>query len=382
MNILFVSHDFPPMDGGIAVFDYNICRELSARGHKVRVISNRFYGCKEFDSKQDFDIRRLNGRVRPTSLEAIYNILSLVLKEKIEIIFFGHFGSTHWLGGVLANKIFNIPYLILVHGNEFNAYFHRFTKADQWASKIVLKSSSAIIVNSGTTKTIVEDHGYPSSRIHIVHPGTDPFYFKPDVQEPIMIDKFGLRDKTILLSASRLVAVKNHENVLKALPSVIMELPNLIYLIAGKGQEEERLIKLTEDLELARYVKFVGYIEPKDMPLYYNLCDVFVMPSKPVDLYYETFGIVYIEANACGKPVIGGKTGGVEDAVIDGVTGLLVDPENVQEISQAIIRLLTDKDYARKLGGNGRRRVEAELSWNIVGKQIEGILRNTIRHGE
>lgn len=152
-----------------------------------------------------------------------------------------------------------------------------------------------------------------------------------------------------------------------------------MYLIIGKGEEEERLIELTKDLGLEEYVKFVGYVETEDMPLYYNNCDVFVMPSKTIDIDYEGFGIVYLEANACGKPVIGGKSGGVGDAVIDGVTGLLVDPDNIEEISQAIIRLLIDQAYARKLGESGRRRIEEELNWKTVGEKVESILQETIK---
>lgn len=378
MNVLFVSSNFPPREGGIAIFNYNICKELFAREHKVLTLADGFQGGEDFDREQPFVIKRLKGRIRPTSLEAIYKILSLVLRNRIEMIFFGHFDSTHWLGGVLAKKIFKVPYVILIHGTEFNAYFYRFTWVDHWASKIVLRNASKIVANSRATKKLVEDHGFPSSKINIVHPGTDPAKFSIRDKQMDLIEKFGLKDKKVLLAASRLVAKKNHENVLKALPSVIQKIPNIIYLIIGKGEEEERLLKLTKDLGLEKYVKFIGYVEPKDMPIYYNICDIFVMPSKTVDFDYESFGIVYAEANACGKPVIGGKSGGVEDAVIDGFTGLLVDPDNTEEISQAIIRLLSDEAYAKKLGENGLRRVEEELNWTMVGRKIEEIMKKTL----
>ena len=374
MNILFVSYNFPPMDGGISRFDYHVCQELFGRGHKVCVIANKWMDSEDFDRNREFRIRRLKRRIRPSCLEAIYKVLSVAVKEKIDVIFYGHFGSTHWLSGTLVQRIVNVPYLILIHGTEFNAYFHRFTRIDHWASGIVLRKAKRIIVNSRSTKKLVENHGYSSERINIVHPGTDPVSFKPEVQQWPIINQFGLKDKKVLLSASRLVAKKNHKNVLKALPSVLKTVNNLMYLIIGKGEEEERLIKLTKGLGLEKHVRFIGYIEPKDMPMYYNLCDIFVMPSKTIDIDYESFGIVYAEANACGKPVIGGRSGGVIDAVIVGVTGLLVDPDNVEGISQAIIHLMTDKVYAKKLGENGRRRVEQELNWPMVGRKIEEIL--------
>ncbi len=381
MNILFVTSNFPPRDGGIATFNYHICKALSARGHKVIVIAKRFQGSEDFDSRREFYIKRFNGKVRPTALQTIHKISSFALKKKIQIIFFGHFASTHWLGGVLVRKILKIPYVILVHGTEFSAYFHRFTRVDHWASGIVLRSASTIIVNSRATKKLVEDNGYPSGKIHIIHPGTDTDNFKSYKPAPNLIDKFGLKDKKILMTASRLVAKKNHRNVLQALLPVIQKIPDLVYLILGKGEEEGKLKELTKDIGLEKYVKFVGYIEPNKMPLYYNICDIFVMPSKTVDIDYESFGIVYTEANACGKPVIASRTGGIEDAVIDGFNGILVDPFNIREISESIVFLLTNQEYARKLGENGRQRAEKELNWGMMGEKIEKILEKTIeRH--
>jgi len=378
LNILFVTSNFPPLEGGIAAFDYHICKELSGLGHKVLVLSNRVVGDEIIDSQQNFRVKRLNGRVRPTSGEAIYEMLNLTRKEKIETIFFGHFGSTHWLGGVLAKKIFKIPYVILVHGTEFNAYFHGFTWADNWASKVVLRNASRVVVNSRTTKNLVEEHGYSSNRIHVVHPGANLASFEQYYSHQEVREKSQLKHKKVLLTVSRLVSRKNHENVLKALPLVIERVPDLIYFVVGKGEEEDRLKGLTKNLGLGEYVKFVGYVEPEDVSFYYKTCDVFIMPSKREGKDYEGFGIVYAEANACGKPVIGGKSGGVEDAVIDGVTGLLVDPENIEDISGAIIRLLTDQEYAKRLGENGRRRVEEELNWTMVGRKIEEIMKKTL----
>lgn len=379
LNILFVTSNFPPMDGGIAVFDYHICKELFAGGHKVIVVANRFQGCEKFDREQDFYIRRLDGKIRPTSIEAIMNILYLTLKEKIDVILFGHFGSTHWLGGVLARKILRIPYFILVHGTEFNVYFYMFSRIDRWASRIVLNNAKAILVNSFSTKRLVESHGYPSEHIKIIHPGTDPESFHPLIDSTPLREKYCLNGEKIIMIASRLVKKKNHINLLNAFHNVVKKIPNSVLLIVGQGEEEAAIRARIDKLKLNDYVKLVGYVNPTEMPRYYALCDVFIMPSKTVGYDYESFGIVYIEANACGKPVIAGRSGGIEDAVIDGVTGLLVDPENIEEISQAIIRLLTDQEYARKLGENGRRRVENELNWMAVGKKIEEILKTVTK---
>jgi len=96
----------------------------------------------------------------------------------------------------------------------------------------------------------------------------------------------------------------------------------------------------------------------------------------------EGFGLVYLEANACGKPVIGGRSGGVPDAVLDGVTGLLVEPTDTDDIAAAIIKLLADRDYARRLGENGRRRVEIEMNWDNAAACVRTALLDLVRRRE
>jgi len=380
MNILFVTDNFPPMDGGIAAFNYNICRELCDRGNRVAVIANRFPGAEAFDGDQPFKTHRLSGRMRPTSVEAIHAVLKAVRHDNIDIIFFGHFGSTHWLSGVLARKLFKIPYVILVHGTEFNAYHHRFTRADRWASRIVLRNATRIIANSKATQRLVADHGYPEHKIAIVHPGTDPAAFADASAGAHLKKTLGLEGMKVMLSISRLVAKKNHLNVLRALPEVIKKIPRLCYLVVGKGPEEDSIRACIAELALGEHVRMLGYVEPTCVAPYYHAADVFVMPSKTVDIDYESFGIVYLEANACGKPVIAGRSGGIEDAVMDGVTGVLVNPDSVEEIASSLIRLLNDVELSYTLGTNGRQRVVQEFNWVTVGRKIDSIMNDVIAH--
>jgi phosphatidyl-myo-inositol dimannoside synthase len=280
----------------------------------------------------------------------------------------------------IGTKIFECTLFDLGPWNGVNQYFHRFSKTDRWASKIVLRNASTIIANSRATKGLIEKQGYPSQRIQIANPGADPEMFRLDAQCSEINRKYKPEGIKILLSISRLVEKMNHVNVLKALPEVVKLFPKIVYLIVGEGPQETTIRRTVDELELQRYVKLLGYIEPKAIAPYYHVCDVFVMPSKTVDIDYESFGIVYVEANACGKPVIAGKSGGIEDAVIDGVTGLLVDPENIDEISKTIIRLFSDECLSRRLGENGLRRVEKKLNWTAVGNKLSDIIVQTVRH--
>jgi phosphatidylinositol alpha-1,6-mannosyltransferase len=335
-------------------------------------------GEKDFDRHQEFSIYRYNCPFVLSSLFTIYKMLSLSLAEKTDMLFLGHFGSTHLFGAVLAKKILRIPYVILVHGSDLNAYLHGFTWIDRVFGKIVLKNAQEIIANSNATKKDISRHRYPLSQIYVVNPGTDTKKFIPRNNIDNMKQELCGTDSKILLSVGRLIKRKGHDRIIKALSEVIKRIPDVFLVIVGKGPEETYLKTLARDMQLYDYVKFAGSVSEEQKISYYQSCDVFIMPSfeiRKADMNdYEGFGIVYAEANACGKPVIAGRSGGMQDAVIDGVTGLMVDPDNIGEISETIIRLLTDREYAKKLGENGRQRIEKELNWNMVGNRVETVL--------
>ena len=120
-------------------------------------------------------------------------------------------------------------------------------------------------------------------------------------------------------------------------------------------------------LHLQDNVVFTGYVTEDKKAFYYNAAEIFIMPSRELENGdVEGFGIVFLEANAYRKPVIGGKSGGVVDAIVDGKTGLLVNPTDAKEIAFAIIRLLGNKDYATQLGVQGRKRVERDFNWEVI----------------
>lgn len=382
MNILVFSSSFPPVNGGIELFVYHICKQLSIGKHHVRVVTRIADGDTVFDQLQKFEIHRCSYPPILSSLVTFGKIMSLCLRQKPNLLLFGHFGSTHLIGGIFAKKLLNIPYVILIHGSDINAYMHGFTWIDRFFSKIVLNNACRIIVNSAATKEIVSGNGYPSDKIDIVNPGADTKIFVPRNDNNKIKQELNIGDKKILLSVGRLVKRKGHAQVIKALPLVIKEIPDVIFVIIGKGPEEPYLKMLVHDMKLDEHVIFAGCVDEKIKLTYYQACDIFIMPSfeiKKGDMNdYEGFGIVYVEAHACGKPVIAGKTGGIEDAVIDGVDGILVDPEDISEIARAAISLLMDIQYAKKLGHNGRMKVEKKFDWDIVGKRIESVLLKTV----
>lgn len=372
MKILMLTQNFPPIGGGIAVFLHNICLELQLRGHKIEVLASSKAGDRETDAKQPYLVQRYRNLPRLSSLIPICKTILHCFRKGTDLLFLGLFTSTHSLGAVLAHKFLHIPYVILVHGYDLNTCLTR-SKVDQWTSHLVLDNASLVLVNSSFTRQQVEDLGYLINRICVINPGVDTQSFHPDLDSSSIKRKYHLANKPVLLTSARLEPEKNIRLVLEALPEVVDKFPNLVYLIVGEGTEESMLKEMTRKLNLENNVIFIGYIEYANIQLYYAVCDVYVMTG-----HRESFGVAYAEASACGKPVVGSRVGGVADVVVDGVTGLLVDPDDNDELALAIIRLLMDREYAQMLGMNGRRRMEQEFGWQQVGEKLEISLRQVV----
>ena len=364
MRIVLATNDFPPKIGGIQTYCYQLAKNLTLLGEEVIVLAPGAEGDLGFDKKQDFKIIR--GRKK---ISLYFTFFSTLRRERIEKILVAHRANyAHLASG--ANTLFKIPYDIIAYGGEI------LLSGRRKPIKKNFKRAQKVITISNFTKERLIEIGIPEKKIVVIHPGVDPTKFNPELSPSEIRKRFNLENKRVILTVSRLVKRKGHHNVLKALPQVLEKVPNLVYLIVGKGEEEKTLRKTARDLKLEERVVFAGGIV-EELPPYYAACDLFIMPSYEIKEKgdVEGFGIVFLEANACGKPVIGGRSGGVPDAVIDGETGLLVDPLSINQIAQALIKLLTNPEYSQKLGKKGRERVEKELNWQKVAEKIRGVIR-------
>lgn len=371
-----LTQDFPPVDGGIAIFVQYICQELGRNDVRVEVLAQDVEGADDFDAAQSYTTHRYPGRGRLSSMAPIFRTMFYALKGHVNILFLGHMLSTYGLGAWLLWRIFRVPYVILVHGFDLVEYWRQ-SRLDHLTSALILKDATLIFANSEYTKSVVLGRfGGAEGKVTVINPGVDPDMFKPGLDTSAIKQKYGIGDDRVILTVGRLVPKKNHDHVLRALPEVLQKIPNLKYLIVGSGPEEAQLKEVARQLGISKQVIFTGAIEHASLPPYYCLSNVFVMPSCVAADNFESFGIVFIEASACGKPVIGSKTGGISDAVVDGVTGLLVEPDDPKKIAQALIRLLTDEQFALTLGKNGRARTESELTWQAMGERIVASLQN------
>jgi len=172
----------------------------------------------------------------------------------------------------------------------------------------------------------------------------------------------------VIGTLSRLVERKGFDTVLRAMPRVLEEFPDALYLVVGDGPDRPRLEAMVRDLGLGGSVHFAGSADEESLAAWFRTLDVFVMPSReiPSSGHVEGFGIVFLEAGACGRPVIGGRSGGVVEAVQDGSSGVLVNPGDPEDLARALLAMLRDPQRARHLGRSGRLRVEREFTWEKV----------------
>lgn len=186
--------------------------------------------------------------------------------------------------------------------------------------------------------------------------GTNPALFYPKNTNQLK-QQYQYDRKFIISIITRLVERQAVDTVLKAIPYLTKNIPNLLYLTVGEGKFKPQLLRLVTQLGIEKYVKFVGKIPYEQVSDYYNL-SIYVMPSKLQLPEVEAFGIVYLAANTCGKPAIGSKTGDIADAIIDGKTGLLIKEQNPKALADATLNLSNNKDLGLTMGKNGRLRVK------------------------
>jgi phosphatidylinositol alpha-1,6-mannosyltransferase len=380
MRLLFVTQDFPPDVGGIQTYSWEIARRLAERVDTLTVMAPRRPGAASFNRDAPFPIRRLPGRpdLLPFSLVPVLPVRARQMRA--DITFHAQWQTVG--ASVLARALSGHPRRIVcaAHGRElmFNpmAAIPGLAAAYDRLRRALLRQVDVFLPVSHYTARLLKERGIPSSRTRVVPNGTDPERFRPRDGAPVR-ERLGLSDRSMLLTVGRLVRRKGIDTVLRALPTIAETCPDVTYVIAGTGPDQPRLHRLAGRLGLQNRVRFVGEVDHDQLPLYYSAADLFVMPAREDPPDVEGFGLVFLEANACGTPVIGARTGGIPDAIQDGETGLLVPPNAPDSLTEAAVRILTDPDFADTLGRQGRRRALNEASWDHIADRIYTCLRET-----
>jgi phosphatidylinositol alpha-1,6-mannosyltransferase len=381
---LVLSEIFPPTKGGSGKWLSEIYARLTSSG-TLMVVGRKHIGADECTEDRNYPHPILRedlsmafrGVAQVASLRAYYRIThrirALAQSYRVASI---HAARPLFEGLVarLVKATMGLPYLCFIHGEDINVA--KTSRELSFLTNSVLKNADRLIANSGFTRELlIHDWNVPTERIELMHPGVDCNYYAPLVA-PSPRSLFP-ESRHVLLTVGRLQERKGHDSLIGGLQEIRKLFPNVLYAIAGDGEQKLVLKELVDRLNLENHVRFLGEVDDATLRQAYRECDLFVLPNRAVGRDMEGFGIVLLEAQACGKPVIAGRSGGTKDAIIPNQTGLLVDCENPrqpQDLVSGICRLLADERERQRLGTNARTFVRNSFDWEILAQQAEKAL--------
>jgi phosphatidylinositol alpha-1,6-mannosyltransferase len=274
------------------------------------------------------------------------------------------FAFPYCVPALLSAKKYGKPFMTGAqgtHGVRPLTYF-----PERWLLKYCYKNAAAIAVPSAYTKEKILELAKQQYPIDVIHNGVHFERFQKQVDTSAVRSRYG--NKKILLTVGGLWGRKGHDLVLKALPQILKEHPNTMYVIVGDGNGRPDLEALTKELGIENSVDFVGRKSGDELVAYFQASDIYVHTPKVVGLKFEGFGIVYLEASACGKPIVATDAGGIRDAVKDGETGIVVPDGDVDAVANAVKRLLDHPEQADAMGRNGKS-YAALHDWSNIAKQ-------------
>ncbi len=225
-----------------------------------------------------------------------------------------------------------------------------------------MRKTDRIVCVSETAKRHLEKNF--NLKAEVLHDTVDTAFFRPKTKNRALAEKLGLKNKRIILTASRLTAWKGIQYAIEAFPKVLEKFPDAVLLVLGSGEFEKELKRKALEPGLAEKVVFLGAVPRENLPEYFNLAEFAVQPS----VAEESFCLSAVEEMACGKAVLATKLGAFNEVIENGKTGFLVKPENSAELAERMLFLLSNPEKAGSLGRNAGKRVEERFSWKKLEK--------------
>lgn len=385
-RVLLISSTFPPVTGGSAIVYENICR--FAGGAVIALAASRDYltgkafaGAAAHDLQANYPVYRLpllrpvNVARRPGLLAALRSglndavlMLRLLLRavqiarrEDVQVICLGDLVYGGWLVFPLK-YLFRYKVIFYVHGEEITVQSAG-GLFDLWRAHFLANADAIISVSRFTRDALARLMGVNPAKVMLVPNGVNLKRFQPRAAPQGLAARYRVEGKRVVLSVGRLVARKGVDRLMAAMPQIVRQCPDVHLLVAGDGPMRRELERLIESLSLQESVTLLGAVSDSDLDDLYALAEVFALPNREMpDGDTEGFGLVFLEANACGKPVVAGRAGGAPDAVADQVNGLTVDGNCVASIADAVSSLLTDKALYHRLA-EGALAVARRSGW-------------------
>lgn len=381
---LLLSEIFPPKTGGSGRWLWEVYRRLP-RGQFV-IAAGEDARALEFDRSHDAKVCRVPlgfstwGIANLRGMSAYWRGLQAVrhIMQSQHPVRVGHLHCARclpegWIGW-LVKRLYGIPYICYVHGEEAN--YAKSSRELGWMMRRVLAGAQFTIANSQNTRSLLrQDWQLPEKKIRLLHPGVDTKRFIPAKRDAETRRRLGWGERPVVLTVGRLDERKGHDRTIEAMVRIRKLVPDILYSIVGDGIQRQRLELLVQQYDVGGSVEFRG--EPVDDELIecYQQCDLFVLANRQVGQDIEGFGMVLVEAQSCGKPVIAGDSGGTAETMRVGESGLILDCTTADQLVEVIPKLLLDETLRVRMGAAGRQFVVENLDWEPLAAQALAIFQ-------
>jgi phosphatidylinositol alpha-1,6-mannosyltransferase len=375
---LVVTNDFPPRPGGIQQFVHGLLVRQPA--DSVVVFASDWKGAAPFDAAQPFPVVRWTSSLLLPEPRVRRRAMEIARAEGCDRVLFGAAAPLGLLAPALRGA--GVERSVgLTHGHE--AGWTAWPGSRQLIGKVGRSVDVLTYLGEYTRSRIAGAVG-PDAAARMVQltPGVDADVFAPDRGGDQVRAALGLTDRPVVVCVSRLMARKGQDALIQAWPAVQQRVPDAALLLVGGGPYRQQLERLVRDGGLERDVVLTGSVPWADLPAHYGAGDVFAMPCRTRNrgLDVEGLGIVYLEASACGLPVVAGRSGGAPDAVQDGTTGHVVDgglgDEAQARLADTLVELLTDPERRRRMGQAGRAWVQEQWAWERQAARLGRLLEH------
>ena len=370
MGCLLVTNDFPPKIGGIQSYLYELWRRLP----DTTVLTTPHEGAAAFDAAQPFRVERVRERVLLPRPGLAARIDALAREVGAATIFVDPMLPL----GMVGRSLRAAPHVVIAHGAEITLPGR--VPGPNLAARSVLRSADGVVAaGEYPAREVVHAAGRPVRGV-VVPPGVDVERFHPidDAARVAARRRFRLDpDRPLVLGASRLVPRKGFDVVIDAVAGLEASVQ---LVIAGTGRDRSRLEARVRRRGLGGRVRFLGRVPDADLPALYASADVFAMACRDrwLGLEAEGFGIVFLEAAASGVAAIAGRSGGSHEAVVDGGTGLVVDPRSVTDVRRALLRLLGDAATRARFGAAARERAVTDFSYEALAARLAPVAAGVV----
>jgi phosphatidylinositol alpha-1,6-mannosyltransferase len=379
MTTLLLSDIFPPKTGGSGRWFWEVYRRLP-REHFL-VAAGEHPKAAAFDAGHDARVLRLPLEMRnrsPRSWTSLTHYLritravrQIVRREKVGMIHAAR-PLSEGLVARAVKLVTGTPYVCYSHGEDINVATT--SRELRWLTARVLRGASAIVANSNFTRQLLlNEWGAPPDRVRLLHPGVDCSYFVPAPPDAAVRERLGWSGRRVILTAGRLQRRKGQDTLIEVTAKLRERFPDVLCAIIGDGDERPRLEGLIQQFGVGEHVRFMGEISDADLLHCYQQCDVFALANRTIGKDVEGFGMVLLEAQACGRPVLAGASGGTAETLRPGESGVVVPCDRADEPAAALAELLSDPDRRQRMGAAGRAWVAGKFDWPILAAEAQQV---------